>query len=575
MKPMQVHPSSLLLFGATFMALFGAANSLQEFADNIPNGHSVPNPGPQGGVWAGVGHLNAGGGGERNPFGLDFAAQGYEWTTELCELDSDGDGRSNGVELGDPECIWFKDGPEPSGPAVSHPGIVDEASDRGALNYCDDYKEPDQVEVFDITFSTPNQVDETQTHYICEQQRIEINIPQKPYQLIRTSVILDNPDLLHHMFVYVCPVDTVPSDGDRAGEGAYDCFGTTENNCITTTAGWAIGHPDSCLPSNVGTEFDLTGGSNALIKIEAHYDNALRVPQQDQSGMKFFVTPELRPLTAGSMVLGMPQTNNDFQIPGSVADYTLSNICPSEATRLLTHPIYVFEFTPHMHYYGYKLYTEHWRCGQKIGEIGRINEYEFDNQQSYLVPVPTRVIPGDALVTKCHYNTEGHGDTVYGGGETSDEMCLDFLGYYPRAGTEENPTLMSACVSVLHGIVSDNPILQNIRVAVTNREMTGILREFEEDPTKSWAECCDVGNCDELYIAQVGEACGSDSDCDGELLCDGGLCSEIEPEDIRKPLESSDPMEAGQTSGVVAADKLSKYVLPTLLCLVGIAAEVF
>lgn len=34
----------------------------------------------------------------------DFAEYNYTWTKALCMLDSDGDGFSNGVELGDPEC---------------------------------------------------------------------------------------------------------------------------------------------------------------------------------------------------------------------------------------------------------------------------------------------------------------------------------------------------------------------------------------------------------------------------------------------------------------------------------------
>uniref|UniRef100_A0A383VW56 Temptin Cys/Cys disulfide domain-containing protein n=1 Tax=Tetradesmus obliquus TaxID=3088 RepID=A0A383VW56_TETOB len=52
----------------------------------------------------GVGHVSAEGGGLRNKFGQDFAAAGHTWTKELCQADSDGDGYSNGEELGDPNC---------------------------------------------------------------------------------------------------------------------------------------------------------------------------------------------------------------------------------------------------------------------------------------------------------------------------------------------------------------------------------------------------------------------------------------------------------------------------------------
>uniref|UniRef100_A0A383VWF0 Uncharacterized protein n=1 Tax=Tetradesmus obliquus TaxID=3088 RepID=A0A383VWF0_TETOB len=73
----------------------------------------------------GVGHVSAEGGGLRNKFGQDFAAAGHTWTKELCQADSDGDGYSNGEELGDPNCTWKKGQPLPasSGSSISHPGL--------------------------------------------------------------------------------------------------------------------------------------------------------------------------------------------------------------------------------------------------------------------------------------------------------------------------------------------------------------------------------------------------------------------------------------------------------------------
>jgi dopamine beta-monooxygenase len=51
----------------------------------------------------------------------DFDEAGYKWTPELCRKDSDGDGFTNGQELGDPDCTWIKGWPQRT--ALAHPGI--------------------------------------------------------------------------------------------------------------------------------------------------------------------------------------------------------------------------------------------------------------------------------------------------------------------------------------------------------------------------------------------------------------------------------------------------------------------
>ena len=46
------------------------------FRDLIPNGKNVPHPCRPNYTWKGVGHENQAGGGDRNPFGEDFDANG-------------------------------------------------------------------------------------------------------------------------------------------------------------------------------------------------------------------------------------------------------------------------------------------------------------------------------------------------------------------------------------------------------------------------------------------------------------------------------------------------------------------
>jgi dopamine beta-monooxygenase len=54
----------------------------------------------------------------------DFDKAGYKWTAELCRMDSDGDGFTNGQELGDPDCTWTKGMAQRTSAATSHPGIA-------------------------------------------------------------------------------------------------------------------------------------------------------------------------------------------------------------------------------------------------------------------------------------------------------------------------------------------------------------------------------------------------------------------------------------------------------------------
>ncbi|XP_052089896.1 temptin-like isoform X4 [Mytilus californianus] len=129
--------------GTVYLALVAVVFGFPWFRNDIPNGNKVPDPcnGQTDQIWRGVGHDKEPGGGARNQFGLDFKTAGFKWTKELCQTDSDQDGRTNGQELGDPDCTWIKGG-TPSGAASGHPGICEPLSDSKCVTVNKDIKCP-------------------------------------------------------------------------------------------------------------------------------------------------------------------------------------------------------------------------------------------------------------------------------------------------------------------------------------------------------------------------------------------------------------------------------------------------
>lgn len=114
-------PLSILVFGL----LADAVLAFPSFKAKIPNGENVVRGDS---AHKGVGHNARNGGGSLNPFGTAFSAQGKSWTKALCEMDSDGDGQTNGFELGDPDCTWRVGQTPARTTEISHPGFADSMS---------------------------------------------------------------------------------------------------------------------------------------------------------------------------------------------------------------------------------------------------------------------------------------------------------------------------------------------------------------------------------------------------------------------------------------------------------------
>ncbi|XP_034322252.2 temptin [Magallana gigas] len=94
------------------------------YRDYIPNGYAVFNP-CGASYWQAVGHYDPNHHTVmKNPFGVALSNNNHVWNEALCRADSDGDGKTNGEELGDPNCV-FTLGSTPSQASSGHPGICE------------------------------------------------------------------------------------------------------------------------------------------------------------------------------------------------------------------------------------------------------------------------------------------------------------------------------------------------------------------------------------------------------------------------------------------------------------------
>lgn len=104
--------SAFVAAAAIFGGLAQDVQARSGYPSQLPNGNQNS---------CGTCHNNAGGGGARNAFGQSVSGP-PNWSN-LFKLDSDGDGYTNGVELGDPAGTWTSGAA--AGPYLSHPGKAD------------------------------------------------------------------------------------------------------------------------------------------------------------------------------------------------------------------------------------------------------------------------------------------------------------------------------------------------------------------------------------------------------------------------------------------------------------------
>ncbi|XP_048241452.1 uncharacterized protein LOC124142783 [Haliotis rufescens] len=416
--------------------IVGVSQGFRYFQDTIPNGDSVPHPCKVNFLWRGVGHNNPQGGGDRNPFGLDFQ-QVKQWTEELCQKDSDGDGLTNGQELGDPECVWHPGQFPQRTNNITHPGICDPwgspkctakndwVSCTAGEFVCNATKAP-EVKKFTLRFP-PTRVPPTQTNYYCMGFDVSnyIDISQD-YHLIATKPEINNTNVMHHSILYGCNDDVVLADH------ATPCY-MSQQGCSELLAGWTLGLDGTCEYEEAGYLIGRSG--NRKMVMQFHWTNPeLRSDYVDNSGMTLYYTPKLRRYNAGKILTGQLY----LEIPPGAERATFESTCTGECTnKLMNGDIHITSGLSHMHYLGFNEQVELYHQGERTHIINDPH-YSYDNPQTHRYSNQIQMKPGDSLKTTCVYRSVSKTRTTMYGEGSYDEMCFAILSFFPKENMTDN-----------------------------------------------------------------------------------------------------------------------------------------
>ncbi|XP_010875656.3 dopamine beta-hydroxylase [Esox lucius] len=294
---------------------------------------------------------------------------------------------------------------------------------------------PPDVQTLDVL--APNVIIPTQeTTYWCHIYQLPANVPKNHIVMYESVVTPGNEAIVHHMEVFECSPEmaVVPQ---YSGPCDSKMKPASLNYCRHVLAAWAMGAESFYYPSDAG--LPLGGpGSSRFLRLEVHYHNPLLISgRKDNSGVRLYYTPTLRRYDAGIMELGLVYTPV-MAIPPREQSFQLTGYCTSKCTQTALPPggINIFASQLHTHLAGRGVRTVLVRAGREVEVVQEDKHFSTHYQIIRMLRRMVTVLPGDVLLTKCTYNTEDRSQPTVGGFGIMEEMCVNYIHYYPRTQLE-------------------------------------------------------------------------------------------------------------------------------------------
>ncbi|CAF0824212.1 unnamed protein product [Didymodactylos carnosus] len=331
------------------------------------------------------------------------------------------------------------------------------------------------------------------TTYWCKRFELPSDIVKEPHHIIRFDGVVSpqSEGVVHHMELFHCnipPEKEVP-EYNRPCTAEQKPMGLTE--CRRVIGAWALGAANFSYPKEAG---GTIGGKHQskYVVLEVHFNNPdLKAGIIDHSGIRIYYTRELRKNDAAIMEVGL-EYNPKNSIPPHLAAFRLSGYCLGPCTNvgLPEEGITVFASQLHTHLTGVQVFT---RIIRKDGTIEILNidrHYSPHFQEIRILQKPIKIYKGDTILHTCIFNTRERKKMTFGGFSIHDEMCVNYMHYYPKADLEVCKTsvnddslneFFSAMYKVDYAQTDENKTVEQNYESITWTPLTSaILQTFYE-----------------------------------------------------------------------------------------------
>jgi len=289
---------------------------------------------------------------------------------------------------------------------------------------------PDDATDLPITLN-PMVLPDYRDVYFCRGHRFPSD--RRYHILVSEALMYDiAPATYHHALLFSCPGGLPPAweDGENDVCGVIPALA-----CSIYFTGWATGQ--SALYYLEG----LPIGQDATIDFlfQGHIDNPYSTPgiYEPGWGMNFIISPTLTDIESGTFGLysGVPMGG----IPPGIESFVVQSECTGRMTEsAFPDGFWITAVTPHMHGIGQAHEIEVLRDDGNGGWYQAMvifSQDAWDNNwqgNRFLRHPGVFIQGGDRLRIRCQFNTMNRTVETRNGEGFEDEMCINYISYYPR-----------------------------------------------------------------------------------------------------------------------------------------------